>query len=133
MTDLNRYDTALLGSMFAFPPFNHDFGDQLPDGQYQVSSAWQSGLMNGAQAGSMLGLVINGIMCDMIGYKKTYGFALVLMTGAIFLPFFADGSIPILMAGQVISGIPWGKSFRSPLVPANVVRHVPNPVSSLCF
>lgn len=67
--------------------------------------------MNGAQAGSMLGLVLNGIMCDMIGYKKTYSFALVVMTGAIFLPFFADGSIPILMAGQVISGIPWGESF----------------------
>lgn len=109
MTDQLRYDTALLGSMFAFPAFNHDFGSQLPNGDYQVPSAWQSGLMNGAQAGSMLGLFINGIMCDMIGYKKTYMFALIVMTGAIFLPFFADGSIPILMAGQVISGIPWGK------------------------
>lgn len=96
--------------MFAFPPFNEDFGDRLPDGQYQVSAGWQSGLMNGAQAGSMLGLFLNGIMCDMIGYKKTYMIALILMTGAIFLPFFANGSIPILMAGQVISGIPWGKS-----------------------
>ena len=57
----------------------------------------------------MLGLFINGIMCDMIGYKKTYMFALVLMIGAIFLPFFSNGSIPILMAGQVISGVPWGK------------------------
>lgn len=111
MTDQTRYDTALLGSMFAFPSFNRDFGDRLPDGQYEVSSAWQSGLMNGAQAGSMLGLFINGIMCDMVGYKKTYMFALILMTGAIFLPFFANGSIPILMAGQVISGIPWGESL----------------------
>jgi SP family general alpha glucoside:H+ symporter-like MFS transporter len=97
--------------MFAFPAFNRDFGHRLPDGQYEVSATWQSGLMNGAQAGSMLGLVLNGIMCDMIGYKKTYMFALVVMTAAIFLPFFANGSIPILMAGQVISGIPWGKSF----------------------
>lgn len=100
------YDTALMGSLFGFPAFNRDFGSKLPSGEYQVSSAWQAGLMNGAQAGSMLGLFMNGIMCDMIGYKKTYMIALALMTGAIFLPFFANGSIPILMAGQVISGIP---------------------------
>lgn len=105
---MEGYDTALLGSMFAFPAFNRDFGSRLPDGQYEVPAEWQSGLMNGAQAGSMLGLVLNGIMCDWIGYKKTYMFALVVMTAAIFLPFFANGSIPILMAGQVISGIPWG-------------------------
>lgn len=98
--------------MFAFPAFNRDFGERIPDGQYEVSSTWQSGLMNGAQAGSMLGLVLNGIMCDWIGYKKTYMFALIVMTAAIFLPFFANGSIPILMAGQIISGIPWG-TFRT--------------------
>lgn len=100
------YDTALMGSLFGFPAFNRAYGKILPSGEYQVSSAWQAGLMNGAQAGSMLGLFINGIMCDMIGYKKTYMIALALMTGAICLPFFSDGSIPILMAGQVISGIP---------------------------
>ncbi|RMZ76424.1 hypothetical protein DV737_g4811, partial [Chaetothyriales sp. CBS 132003] len=105
---MEGYDTTLLGSFFAYPQFNQDFGKPLPDGEYQVSSDWQAGLMNGAQAGSMLGLFINGIMCDYIGYRKTYFFALVMMTGAIFLPFFADGSIPILMAGQVLSGVPWG-------------------------
>lgn len=110
---MEGYDTNLLGSFFAFPQFNRDFGSQLPNGEYQVPATWQAGLMNGAQAGSMLGLFINGIMCDMIGFKKTYYFALILMTGAIFLPFFANGSIPILMAGQVISGVPWGEYLSS--------------------
>lgn len=107
---MEGYDTNLLGSFFAFPEFNHKYGDRLSNGEYQVPASWQAGLMNGAQAGSMLGLFINGIMCDLIGYRKTYTFALILMTGAIFLPFFSNGSIPVLMAGQVISGIPWGKS-----------------------
>lgn len=33
---------------------------------------------------------------------------MALMIGAIFLPFFSNGSVPVLMAGQIISGIPWG-------------------------
>jgi SP family general alpha glucoside:H+ symporter-like MFS transporter len=38
--------------------------------------------------------------------------ALALMTAFIFLPFFApnDG---VLLAGQVLSGIPWGQHFRT--------------------
>ncbi|RMD43201.1 hypothetical protein DV735_g1899, partial [Chaetothyriales sp. CBS 134920] len=105
---MEGYDTALLGSFFAYPSFNRDFGSRLPSGEFQVSAQWQAGLMNGAQAGSMLGLALNGIMCDLIGFRKTYFIALVMMTGAIFLSFFASGSIPILMAGQVLSGVPWG-------------------------
>ncbi|RMZ77912.1 hypothetical protein DV738_g4120, partial [Chaetothyriales sp. CBS 135597] len=104
---MEGYDTALLGSFFAYPAFNADFGKPLPNGEIQVSAEWQAGLMNIGQAGSMLGLAINGILCDAIGYRKTYFIGLVTMTGAIFLPFFANGSIPILMAGQMLSGIPW--------------------------
>lgn len=44
----------------------------------------------------------------MIGFKKTYYIGMGLMIGAIFLPFFSNGSLPVLMAGQIISGIPWG-------------------------
>jgi Sugar (and other) transporter len=103
---MEGYDTNLLGSFFAFPVFNQQFGNELPSGQYQVSAPWQTGLMNGAQLGSMIGLAINGIMCDRLGYKKTYFFALAMMIAFIFLPFFAKGN-PLLLAGQILSGIPW--------------------------
>ena len=63
--------------------------------------------MDGSQVGSMIGLALNGFMCDAIGYKKTYMIALAMMTAFIFLPFFAS-SDGILLAGQVLSGIPWG-------------------------
>lgn len=132
---MEGYDTNLLGSFFAFPQFNRDFGKQLPNGEYQVDASWQAGLMNGAQAGSMLGLFINGIMCDYIGYRKTYYFALVVMIGAIFLPFFANGSIPILMAGQVISGVPWGKQYqtKTPEYSLTRDRNVPNSLGCICI
>jgi MFS transporter, SP family, general alpha glucoside:H+ symporter len=104
---MEGYDTNLLGSFFAFPIFNQKYGQKLPDGQYQVPAAWQTGLMNGVQVGSMIGLAINGIMCDRIGYKKTYFFALTMMIVFIFLPFFAPNN-GVLLAGQVLSGIPWG-------------------------
>ena len=55
----------------------------------------------------MIGLAINGIMCDKLGYKKTYFFSLALMTAFIFIPFFAQDN-GTLLAGQVLSGIPWG-------------------------
>jgi SP family general alpha glucoside:H+ symporter-like MFS transporter len=103
---MEGYDTNLLGSFFAFPQFNDQFGKPLPSGKYEVEAGWQAALMNGAMVGSFIGLALNGIMCDKIGYKKTFLFALILMIGAIFLPFFAKG-VGLLMAGQVLSGIPW--------------------------
>ena len=104
---MEGYDTNLLGAFFAFPPFTQQFGSQLPDGQYQVSAGWQMSLMNGAQVGSLIGLALNGILCDKLGYKKTYFISLAMMTAFIFLPFFAT-SPSLLLAGQILSGIPWG-------------------------
>ena len=48
---MEGYDTALVGGFFSQPQFRQRFGERLPDGTYQVSSAWQSGLSNGAQVG----------------------------------------------------------------------------------
>ena len=103
---MEGYDTNLLGSFFVFSVFNQQFGTQLPNGQYQVSAAWQTGLMDGAQLGSMIGLAINGITCERLGYKKTYFFALAMTTVSISLPFFAKSN-PLLPASQILSGIPW--------------------------
>ena len=100
-----------MGSFFAFPPFAKKYGKPISDGSYQVPAGWQTGLMDGSQVGSMIGLAINGIMCDAIGYKKTYMIGLAMMTAFIFLPFFAP-SDGVLLAGQVLSGIPWGEHFR---------------------
>jgi hypothetical protein len=61
--------------------------------------------MDGAQVEFMVGLAINGTMCDEVRYKKAYFMALILMTAATFIPLFAT-SDAMLLAGQVVSGIP---------------------------
>lgn len=76
---MEGYDTNLLGSFFAYPIFNQKYGDQLPSGIFEVSANWQTGLTNGAQAGSIIGLCANGFLCDKFGYKKTYMLALILV------------------------------------------------------
>ena len=44
--------------------------------------------------------ISSSILCDKIGFKKTYYIGMALMIGAIFLPFFSNGNLSILMAGQ---------------------------------
>ena len=51
---MEGYDTCLLGAFFAFPPFQEDFGSQLPSGDYQVPAVWQAGLANGAQLSNIM-------------------------------------------------------------------------------
>jgi len=104
---MEGYDTALLGSFYGYPVFQERFGVRLRDGSYQVTAPWQSGLQNGAQVGEILGLMIAGILAERFGYKKTMLGALFMITGAIFLLFFAQ-NISMLMAGEILCGIPWG-------------------------
>lgn len=68
---MEGYDTALLGSFYAYPVFNERFGVKLPDGTYQLTASWQSGLQNGANVGEILGLMIAGLLADRYGYRKT--------------------------------------------------------------
>ncbi|KAL7816726.1 hypothetical protein V8C26DRAFT_428955 [Trichoderma gracile] len=44
---MDRFDTALLRSLFAYPAFRRQFGIQQANGTYQLTAAWQSGLANG--------------------------------------------------------------------------------------
>ena len=104
---MEGYDTNLLGSLFAYPVFNEQYGKQLPNGFYEVEAKWQTAIMNAAQIGSFIGLGCNGILCDKLGYKKTYMIALAMMTVFIFPVFFSTTPL-ILMIGQLLSGVPWG-------------------------
>ncbi|KAM3072673.1 hypothetical protein ACMFMF_007008 [Clarireedia jacksonii] len=56
---MEGYDVCLLNNFYAFPQFNQKYGEQLPDGSYQVPARWQAGLSNGANVGEIIGLFIN--------------------------------------------------------------------------
>lgn len=51
--------------------------------------------------------MLNGIIADRFGYKKTMIGALIFMTAVILIPFFAP-NIWVLEIGMILSGIPWG-------------------------
>ena len=104
---MEGYDTSLLGSFYGYPVFQKKFGVALGDGNYQLTSSWQSGLQNGAQVGEILGLMVAGTLADRFGYKKTMLGALFMIIGCIFLFFFAH-NIGMLMAAELLCGLPWG-------------------------
>ncbi|GAB1741824.1 hypothetical protein NU219Hw_g7230t2 [Hortaea werneckii] len=104
---MEGFDIALISSLYAVPAFQQRFGDRQDDGSYEISAAWQSGLSNGALIGEIFGLFLTGIIAERIGYRKTMIGALVLLTGLIFLLFFAQ-SLPMLLIGEIFCGLPWG-------------------------
>ncbi|KAK9423814.1 putative Major facilitator superfamily (MFS) profile domain-containing protein [Seiridium unicorne] len=104
---MEGFDLILLNSLFGFPSFKEKFGNLQPNGTYELTAAWQTGLSNGVLVGQIMGLFINGIVADRYGYRKTMGGALVLVTAFIFIPFFAH-NVQTLLAGEILLGIPFG-------------------------
>ncbi|RMZ91507.1 hypothetical protein DV736_g1248, partial [Chaetothyriales sp. CBS 134916] len=105
---MEGYDLSLMSSFFGFPPFKNRYGTASdPDGGKLITAPWQSGINNGVQVGSIIGLYVGGIISERIGYKKTMFGSLVLMIAFIFLPFFAQ-NIQTILAGSILCGMPWG-------------------------
>jgi SP family general alpha glucoside:H+ symporter-like MFS transporter len=109
---MEGYDTYLLGNFFGLQRFAQKYGhltNEVKDGvpQYQISASWQSALASGSAAAQIIGLFINGIVSERIGYRWTMIVSLFLITCFIFITFFAV-NIRMLLAGYVLSGLPWG-------------------------
>ncbi|THZ60499.1 sugar porter family MFS transporter [Aureobasidium pullulans] len=104
---MEGFDIVLINSLMALPAFQRRFGEPSPDGGYQISAAWQSGLSNGALVGEVIGLLFIGYIVERVGYKKTMIGSLIALTGFIFIVFFAQ-SLPMLLVGEILMGIPWG-------------------------
>jgi MFS transporter, SP family, general alpha glucoside:H+ symporter len=83
--------------------------------------------------GSIIGLMLNGVVADRFGYKKTMVGALTFMTAVIFIPFFAPNII-VLEIGQILCGVPWGMfqtlaiSYASEVTPTSLRAYL----SSFC-
>jgi SP family general alpha glucoside:H+ symporter-like MFS transporter len=104
---MEGFDINLITNLLAVPAFKQRFGEQLPDGSYEITAAWQAGLTNGAYVGEILGLMLNGIIAERYGFKKTMIGALTAVTGLIFIVFFVQ-SIEMLLTGLILMGVPWG-------------------------
>ncbi|KAJ5519231.1 Major facilitator superfamily domain general substrate transporter [Penicillium expansum] len=99
---MEGYDLALLSSMYASPAFNQKFGEQSASGKWAVPASWQSGLSNGARCGEVIGLLINGLVSERLGYRKTMVCALSTITAVIFLFFFAV-NVKMLLVAEILA------------------------------
>ncbi|GIK07148.1 hypothetical protein Aspvir_002803 [Aspergillus viridinutans] len=76
-------------------------------GKWTVPASWQSALSNGARVGEVIGLLINGLISERLGYRWTMVSALAAMDAVIFVFFFAV-DVKMLLAAEILAGIPWG-------------------------
>ncbi|KAK4078080.1 hypothetical protein Purlil1_12049 [Purpureocillium lilacinum] len=104
---MDGYDFKLFGLLVAQPAFNEKYGKLQPDGTYQISAAWQSGLTNGSNIGQMVGLYLAGYLSDKLGFRRSMMITLLVIPYIFFLQFFAP-SLAVLEVGQVLLGIPLG-------------------------
>ncbi|KAI1334955.1 general substrate transporter [Xylariaceae sp. FL0016] len=105
---MEGYDTGLLLSFFAYPAFQRKYGEYVPAlQQYQLTGPWQAGLSDGQTIGQILGAFVNGWAASRFGYRPTILAALLVLNATLLLPFFAD-SAAVLLAGQLLNGVPWG-------------------------
>ncbi|KAK5991132.1 General alpha-glucoside permease [Cladobotryum mycophilum] len=102
------YDTILMGSLMAYPSFVEKYGTYHPElGKNVIPGPWQVGLTVTSSCSGILGLFLNGFLTERFGHRVVTIVALTLLTGYIFIPFFAP-NIHVLIAGQFLLGMPWG-------------------------
>lgn len=93
--------------MYAYSS-EQQFGTYYPSIKgYQIPAAWQAATQQGANIGSVFGIIMGAFMVDRLGYKKTVLANLVLICPFIGLITFAP-SIGALLAGEILCGLPWG-------------------------
>jgi len=100
-------DVGLVNNLFAQPSYLRKFGWPDAKGKIHISTAWQGGIGAANNCGSIVGLLINGYLQSRFGSRKVYMGAMVGMACTIFVLFFAQ-NIEMILAGNVLCGIPWG-------------------------
>ncbi|KAF1359526.1 sugar transporter [Lizonia empirigonia] len=135
---MEGYDLAAMGSFLGYDQFRKRFGTELdPASDPRISPAWQAGIQNGVQAGSIIGLWANGYISEYFGYKKTMYGALLASIMFNFLHFFAQ-SVGMIVAGSVLLGLPWGifqtltVTYASDITPSTIRPYLTSYIN-LCW
>ncbi|KAL3469087.1 general substrate transporter [Aspergillus californicus] len=105
---MDGYDTAILGSLQAFPAFKYKFGHQVGNtSDYQLNPRWQSAIGVANPLGCLIGVYINSFLTERLGHKRALLGTLVYLIGTLFITFFAQ-SIQMFFTGSLLSGFAWG-------------------------
>ncbi|EAW19559.1 putative MFS alpha-glucoside transporter [Aspergillus fischeri NRRL 181] len=75
---MEGFDHSFVSGFMAFPAFQRRYGVLTKNGSYQVPANLQAAVSNGVNAGEIVGLLLNGLLCDWFGYRW-------LMMGSLFL------------------------------------------------
>ena len=110
---MEGFDTKIMGSLYAVPAFQKAYGHQLPNGTYQISAAWQSGMSGITGVTSIFGMFLGGYLSERFGFRKTMMGALVSMPPIIFIFFFAP-SLKMLAVANFCMGKQSGAHLRLP-------------------
>lgn len=101
---MEGYDIVLIYSFFGQPAFVKKYGEyDAATGKYTLSAAWQAGLGNGTQIGTVIGAFLNGYLTHKFGYRKVMIASLLSLLAFIFIPFFAP-SVEVILIGQILCG-----------------------------
>lgn len=99
---------GLISSCIAEPAFRKQFGVYLnKEVGYDIPTRWQSALTQAGPVGAFLGVFLIGPITTKIGYRWATISGLLLINVFVFTMFFGK-SLPVLFAGQLLCGIPWG-------------------------
>ncbi|OJJ42455.1 hypothetical protein ASPZODRAFT_137267 [Penicilliopsis zonata CBS 506.65] len=104
---MEGYDVILMGSFYAYPNFTKRFGVKDAAGDYEIPAHWQASLGNSGSVGQIIGLMFNEWAAERYGYRIVMSGALIATMGFIFLFFFAT-NLEMLLAAEILCGIPWG-------------------------
>jgi sugar porter (SP) family MFS transporter len=103
---MDGYDSGLITNLYGLPSFQRKYGIPFQGG-YIIPAAWQTAFAMSSPVGRVVGGGIQGVVAEMFGRKRTLIGCLVLLTGFIFLTFFAQSNA-VLMVGEMLCGIIWG-------------------------
>ncbi|RSH80714.1 hypothetical protein EHS25_007049 [Saitozyma podzolica] len=130
---MEGFDTNMMGNMLALPSFRQRYGRVSASGGYQLDPAWQSAVGYAPAIGNIIGIFVFSWMQQQYGYRRTMQLNLILITGFIFIVFFAN-SIQVLFVGELLCGLPWGAFSSSAVSYASEVTPVPlRGFVSLCW
>ncbi|RSL85093.1 hypothetical protein CEP52_016243 [Fusarium oligoseptatum] len=104
---MEGFDTKILGSLYAVPAFQEAYGVRQPDGSYEISAPWQSGLGSIMGVTSIFGMFLGGWATERFGFRKTMMAALLSMPPIVFIFFFAP-SLAVLAVAICLFSFPLG-------------------------
>jgi len=106
---MEGYDLTVLGSFWPSQVFQDYYGNRTDPstGLPIVDASWQAGIGNAMLCGQICGLFIAGIVADKFGFKKVMAVSLMMVTAFIFILFFSNGVV-MLLIGEFLMGFPMG-------------------------